>query len=378
MKTSILFGIIALLLLAACAQEAVQSTPAKEPVVIKIGALLPLSGDAAAYGTEFQRIADIALEEINAQGGVNGNKLEIIYEDSKCNPKDGATAAQKLIDVDKVKVILGGACSGETLGAAPIAEQAKVIMLSPSASSPDITNAGDFIFRTNPSDAYAGKIAAEKTIRMGFKKVAIIHETTDYAQGLKKVFEETFRNKGGEVATIEKYGSDENDFKTQLSKIKASNPEAVYIVTQSPNKAGLILKQMKQIGLNKQVIMDAVMIRGTLKDSTDLLEGVVGVEPKFDQNGSVAKTLFDKYHAKYGNETFGFYDAATYDAVYLIAEGLGKHGDNTEAFRDFLYATKNRPGAIGDITFDKNGDLITKFSVTQVKNGKLEEIEVAQ
>ncbi|MBI5064655.1 ABC transporter substrate-binding protein [Candidatus Woesearchaeota archaeon] len=367
MKKILLSVLVILVLLTSCSGVSNNT--------IKIGAMLPLTGDASQYGTEFQRVAEIAAQEINDAGGINGKKLEIIYEDSKCNPKDGATAAQKLINVDDVKVILGGACSGETLGASPIAEQNKVIILSPSASSPDITNAGDFIFRTNPSDAFAGKVAAEKAASMGFKKASIIHENTDYAQGLKRVFEQVFKESGGEVVSVESYSSEESDFRTQLAKIKAANPDVVYLVPQSPIKGGLLVRQLKEAGVKSQLVMDAIMLRGILKDLGSQLEGVIGVEPKFDEKGPIAAPMLSKYKAKYGEVTFGFYDSATYDAVYLIAEALQKYGENAEKIRDYFYSIKGRPGAIGEITFDKNGDLLMKFSVEEVKNGQLVVLE---
>src|SRR3989344_5643530 len=164
MKKSILAVlVISIFLLAACSQQAQDS---KEQVQetqgsYKIGVMAPLTGDGAAYGLPIQKAIKIAIDEVNAKGGVNGVKLEPIYEDSKCNPKDGNAAAQKLVNVDKVKVIIGGACSGETLGAAPITGASKVVLLSPSATSPDITTkGGDYTFRVAPSDAYAGIVAA--------------------------------------------------------------------------------------------------------------------------------------------------------------------------------------------------------------------------
>src|SRR3989344_5679165 len=195
------------LILSACqVQQAPQQPaggevkPAQAQGTYKIGVMYPLTGDGASYGLPIQRTTRIAVDEINAQGGVNGRKLEVIYEDSKCNPKDGNAAAQKLVNLDKVKVIIGGVCSGETLGAAPITEAAKVVLISPSATNPDITNAGDFVFRLAPSDAFAGVVASDYAFNgMDARNAAVISESTDYAQGLRKVFKEEFVKLGGKI-----------------------------------------------------------------------------------------------------------------------------------------------------------------------------------
>ena len=141
---------------------------------IKIGYIGPLTGGVAAYGETEKNVIELALQEINSSGELN-RKLEVIYEDGKCDGKDAATAAQKLINIDKVKIILGGACSAETLAAAPLAEENKVILFSSFASNPSISQAGDYIFRNCFSDADFGKADAEFIVSRGIKRVAALH-----------------------------------------------------------------------------------------------------------------------------------------------------------------------------------------------------------
>src|SRR3989344_222432 len=238
MKNSILtFLTILVIFMAACAppQKVEEKELAKFQGSYKIGVMLPLTGDAAAVGLPEQRGIKIAIDEMNAKGGVNGRKLEAIYEDSKCNAKDGNAAAQKLVNVDKVKVIVGGVCSGATLGASPITEENKVILISPSATSPDITNAGDFVFRVAPSDAYAGIVTSDYAFNdLKTKKAALITETTDYAQGLRRVFKENFAKLGGEIVADETYNPEDTDFRTQVTKVKAASPEVIYLIPQAP------------------------------------------------------------------------------------------------------------------------------------------------
>jgi branched-chain amino acid transport system substrate-binding protein len=248
----------------------------KEP--IKIGFIGPLSGDASSYGIPIKNAISLAVEEINNTGGINGRKIEIVYEDGKCTGKDAVSAAQKLINIDKVKIIIGTVCSGELLAIAPITEPAKVLLLSPSASSPDITHAGDFIFRNNPSDADGGKALA-KLVREKYTKAAIISENTDYAQALARVFVEHFRSLGGEVVAQENFDPGTKDFRSILTKIKASNPQALVVNPQTEIAGGLIVKQAREIGITIP-LYGTVVLAGTkaIETAGEYAEGMLVID----------------------------------------------------------------------------------------------------
>ncbi len=375
----IFLGILTLILISLVACQVQQAPPTgqqpQQPKgTYKVGIMLPLTGDGAAYGLPIQKAAKIAIEEINAKGGVNGRLLEPVYEDSKCNPKDGNSAAQKLINVDKVKVIIGGACSGETLGAAPIAEANKVVVLSPSATNPDITNAGDFIFRLAPSDAYAGVVASDYAYNdLKAKKAAIISESTDYAQGLRKVFKENFEKLGGEVVADETYNPEDTDFRTQVTKVKAANPDVIYVVPQTVPKGVLLVKQIKEAGLSQQLMTAEVIIgRNVIKENAADMEGLIGVEQKFDEKATKAAALLAKYTQQAKEEPpFPAYMSAAYDIVYLVADAITQNGYDGEKIRDYFYAVKDYEGAVGKVSIDENGDVILDFNVRQAKNGEL-------
>ena len=371
---------LVLLLISACAVQQQAPTEYKKPVQFqgsyKIGVMLPLTGDGAAYGLPEQKGVKIAIEEINAKGGINGRKLEAIYEDSKCNPKDGNAAAQKLVNIDKAKVIVGGACSGETLGASPITEANKVILISPSATNPDITKAGDFVFRVAPSDAYAGVVASDyafKDLKAG--KAAIISEATDYAQGLRKVFKENFAKLGGEIVADETYNPEDTDFRTQVTKVKSANPDVIYLVPQVPQKGLLLVKQIKEAGLKQQQLLTAEVIigqRDMIKENAADFEGLIGVEQKFDDKNPKAAALLAKYKQETKEDAqFPQFVSSAYDIVYLLADAIGKNGYDSEKVRDYLYAVKDYDGAVGKVTIDENGDPIMDYSVKQAKNGEL-------
>ncbi len=372
MKTIIAI-LVALLFLSACAVDEVQTT--KTPEKIVFGGIAPLSGDCAEYGTAAYDGIMIALEEINAKGGINGKQVEIIFEDDKCNAKDTTTAVQKLITVDGVKVIFGGASSSETIAAAPIADPAKVILISPMSSSPDITNSGDFVFRTVPSDSYAAKIAGDFAFKR-WKKVAVISELKDYSQGQRNVFKDNFVELGGEIVADEVYGPDDTDFRTQILKIKTGNPDVIVVYPQSDVKGLAVVKQLRESGLNQQLLGSEILIaKSTVEKAPDLLEGFIGVEPGIGDVTPKAAALFAKYKEKKGKEPpLAPYMASAYDDVYLISDAISAVGLDTEKIRDWLYNVKDYDGAIGKINFDKNGDPLLKFVTKQVKDGKAVEV----
>ena len=178
--------------------SSVSSPGQQEP--IKIGVVLPLTGDLSSMGEPAKDAVEFALEEINNAGGINGRKLEAIFENGKCDGAASISAVQKLINVDKVSAIIGEICSGATIAMAPIVEKNKVPLISPCSSNPDITNMGDYIFRVYPSDSLQGKYMAEyvKNV-LNYSKVAVLYVNNDWGKGVAEVFKKTFINMGGEI-----------------------------------------------------------------------------------------------------------------------------------------------------------------------------------
>jgi len=247
---------LASLLFANCGGSA---TPAAQtgPQIITLGALAPLTGDAASYGIDMQHSAGLALKDVNAAWAAQGMTLKLQWENGACNGKDAATAAQKLVDADGVQVILGGFCSSETLAAAPITEAAKVVLFSSGSSSPDVTNAGEYVYRNWPSDSFQGTKLAEFAEQNEWKTVAMISEETDYAKGIAGAFIAKFKDLGGTV-NEEKYLSDDTDFKTQITKLKATNPDVWFVNPQTPVKADVLFKQMKDLGIAGPFLLNDV------------------------------------------------------------------------------------------------------------------------
>ena len=224
-----------------------------EEKVVKIGGLMPLSGDGAKYGQSAKSGIDLAIEGINAKGGVKGHKIEVIYEDSQGLPTTGVSAFQKLITSNEKPAVIGGLFSSVTLAIAPIANREHVVVLSPTSSAPAITKAGDYIFRNCASDIFEGEImarAAKETL--GLTRIAIIYINNDYGVGIKNVFKKEFTVLGGKLVAEEAFPQGATDFRTQITKVKQFNPEAVYIIGY--RELGSLLKQAKELGLNVQFL----------------------------------------------------------------------------------------------------------------------------
>ena len=195
----------------------------------KIGAMDALTGVAESYGNPLLQAKLMAVQEINAAGGINGRMLELIVEDSKCVAQDAITAYNKLTDVDGVKIILGATCSGAMLGAAPRAEEDGVILFSASATSPDIATAGDYIFRTAINDLQLGIDIGNTLWADGVRSIATITETTDYAEGARRTAVAQFEKLGGTVVAAEGYSSEVLDFRSQLTKLFDKEPDGLLL-----------------------------------------------------------------------------------------------------------------------------------------------------
>jgi branched-chain amino acid transport system substrate-binding protein len=345
---------------------------------IKIGFIGALTGDAASYGEPIKNSIELAVIDVNSSGGINGRKIEMIYEDAKCSGKDAVSAVQKLINIDKVKIIIGGICSGEILSVASITESAKVLILSPGASSPDVTQAGDFVFRNIPSDSEGSQTLA-KLIMEKYKTAAIISENSDYAQGNRKVFTSTVNTLKGTMVADENYAPGTTDFRSILTKIKATNPDALVINPQTEIAGATIINQARELGIIAP-IYGTVIVAGskTAEIAGANAEGMIVFDaPGLREDNTKAVKFLADYTAKYGKPSFiEFYLGAGNDAVYIMAQAISKAGTDTEKLRDYLYDLKSYNGVIGTYSFDENGDLTGIGSVIKIiKDGKAVEMK---
>lgn len=345
-------------------------TPSKKET-LKIGFISPLTGDAASIGVVNKAAVEVAVEEVNAQGGINGKNLEVIYEDGQCNAKTASSAAHKLIDIDKVPVILGGLCSTETSAFAPGAMQKKVLVLSHGSSAPALSRTGKYFFRSYPSDLNQGKFAAEYAYNtLKVKKVAILYHISDWGSGIRDVFEQQFRKLGGTIVAAEGTKQDIKDYRAQLTKIKAVQPDLIY-APMYPEGSIAALNQAKELGIPTK------MLGGDAWADTKLQKEVSGKgEYLYTEPVSAYPEDFKaKILAKTKGEQVALATANAYDNVKMIAEVLKKAGTDPDKMADELRATKYA-GVSGNIAFDASGDVTTAaYVVKQIKDGKAEVVK---
>ncbi len=371
-KLSLFALALSLAFLAACAKDQTGGGAAALPDVIKIGFVGPLTGNAGAYGQDVKNGIAIYFEE---HPDIAGKPVQMIYEDGKCNGQDAANAAQKLINIDKVQVIIGGQCSGETLAAAPIAEANKVVMISTLSSSPAVTTAGDYIFRNYPSDAKVSETMVNYVIK-NHQKVAMITEQTDFGQGYRKAINEHLTNKGKTDMLVldEAYPADNADFRTLLTKVKETGADALIAIVQAPVTGGFVAKQVAELGLDVQIYSgDALIGTDFFATAKDAAEGVkvsvVKEDPSRNGYNAFAAKFLEEYGKAQANTVF---PAFGYDAAQIVSEGIAEVGYDGTALKDYLNGMSKFKGIASDVDFDENGDNNVPAFILVARNGEFE------
>lgn len=339
---------------------------------IKIGAVLPLTGEIAEYGKRCKAGIDIAVEELNQAGGINGKTLMVIYEDSRGISQDGVSALQKLISIDNVRIVVGAVASSVTLAMEPIATKNKVILFSPASSSPKLTGISKYFFRDWPSDVLEAKVLADFVYsNLRLKKVAILFVNNDYGLGLSSEFNRNFIKLGGQIPVVESYEQGATDFRGQLTKMKEVNPDAIYLAGFHREMA-FATKQIRELGINVQIFGDADYgVQELLEIAGTSAEGAIYSTPEYEPAiGSASMKHFaEAFRTKYGKDPSNF-EANGYDAVKILAEAIGKTGMDTERISAYISSLKNYHGASGDISFGVNGEVTKPVAIKIVRNGK--------
>ncbi len=345
----------------------------KEKDIIKIGAILPLTGDVAVYGNSLKKGVDLAVDRYNADS-LNHKKIELVYEDSKANPKLAVSSFEKLISTENCNIVLGGFSSAEALSIAPIAEKNKIVFISPTASSPSLTNAGDYIFRTTPSDNFDGKIMARFAFnKLKLKNVAILFENNDYGIGISKVFIEKFTNLGGSIAIQKSFESGTKDFSSQLLAIKKANPDGLYIIADG--EIGLILKQKQVLSFNSVKVFTVGLAESpkVIEIAGNASNGVCYSFPAFQLNSEsdIIASFVSSFETKY-KEKPDVLGAYGFDLMNITIEALKNSPTNSEEIKNELYNIKNFKGVTGNTSFDKNGDVEKSAGIKIINNGKFD------
>ena len=345
---------------------------AAEP--IKIGELASLTGKEAGFGqTSHQRVM-LAIEEINAAGGVLGRPLELLYEDNQTKAGESATAVKKLISRDKVVALIGEVSSGRSLEAAPIAQQAKIPMIAPAATNPKVTQTGNYIFRVCFIDPFQGTVMAKFAKEdLKVKRVAVLSSVSNaYSLGLAKFFKETFTAGGGEIVIEKNLSEGDKDFRAQLTAVKAANVEAVYVPCYY-TEAALIVRQARDLGLTIPFFGgDGWEDEQLLKIGGEALNGCYySTHFSAENTDPVVANFVKKYKARWNGELPGAFSALGYDDIYVLADAIKRAGGTDHAkLRDALAATKDFPGITGKTTINAERNASKPATIITLQDGK--------
>ena len=374
MKRIPLAALAAALLLAGC-------TPKADDSVIRIGEYGALTGDIATFGQTTHEGIQLAVDEINAAGGINGKKVELSTEDDQGKPEQASLVAEKLITRNNVHVLVGEVASSNSLAAAPIAQRHQVPMVSPSSTNPKVTQQGDYIFRVCFIDPFQGKVMAKFATETLHAKTAVIlrDQKADYSMGLADVFAKEFPAMGGKVLADKAYVAGDVDFKAQLTSFRELKPDVIYVPGYY-GEVGLIAKQARQLNMKQP------LLGGDGWESEELYKiGGAALENCYfsnhcapDSAEPVVKDFVAKYIAKYKHAP-GALAMLGYDAIKVVAAAIARSKSlRGPDLRDALAATKDFAGVTGLLTIDADRNAVKSAVVLQIKGGKAVYLETVK
>ena len=360
---------LALVLLVAVVALKMQNKGGPHREVIRIGAILPLTGDAAQWGIGAKRGIELAVDEYNSFVGLSGRQVFVVYEDDQLEPRIGTQAMQKLVSVNHVQAVIGSISSSVTLAIAPIAENNNVVLISPASTSHEITNAGDFIFRTISSDIFEGRAMAKFAYEQrDFREIAIISVNSAGTKGMADAFLDMFSSLGGKVVIYELVSQGITDFRASATKTIAENPEAIYVVG-FPLETAHMIKQLVELGFEGQLLSaqpaeDPEVRKIAGRACEGLIFTTTTVDP--DVGSEATKSFCNLYSERFSVPPQVFsYEA--YDAARLILEAIVEGA----SIRDFLYEIRDYEGASGEFSIDDNGDVEKQVRFVVIRNKEI-------
>jgi branched-chain amino acid transport system substrate-binding protein len=337
---------------------------------IKVGVYGDLTGQTASFGQSTKNGIQLAVDEINAAGGINGKKIELIVEDDQGQPQQATTVVQKLINQNKVHALLGEVASTNSLAAAPVAQSARIPMITPSSTNPKVTEVGDYISRVCFIDPFQGATMAKfAATTLKAKTAAILGDVnSDYSKGLTQYFEQEFTKNGGTIVTKEAYTQTDPDFKGQLTKIRNLNPDVIYIPGYY-SQVGIIARQARELGMNMP------LLGGDGWDSPEiwklggeaLKNSYISNHYSADNPAPEIQNFVKAYQAKF-NTVPDSLAALAYDAAKVLADAIKRAGgaEDSAKLKDAINATKNFAGVTGTITLDASRNAVKPAVVLEL------------
>ncbi|MFN0280092.1 MAG: ABC transporter substrate-binding protein [Pyrinomonadaceae bacterium] len=355
----------------ACVQKGTNSTTTTGGGdTIKVGVYGDLTGQTSSFGQSTKNGIELAVDEINAGGGVLGKKIQLVIEDDQGRPEQAKTVVQKLISQDKVQAVLGEVASTNSLAAAPVAQEAKIPMITPSSTNPKVTEVGDYISRVCFIDPFQGAVMAKFAANtLKAKTAAILGDVnSDYSKGLTQFFEEEFGKLGGRVLAKEAYTQTDPDFKGQLTKIRNLNPDVLYIPGYY-GQVGIIAKQARELDMNMP------LLGGDGWDSPELWKlGGASLKNSYLSNHYSAQNptpeiqnFVKAFKAKFNVEPDSL-AALAYDAAKVLADAIKRAGGASDGakLKDAINSTKDFLGVTGKITIDATRNAVKPAVVLEL------------
>lgn len=351
----------------------------KKADTIKVGANLEMTGGSASYGISSKNAIELAFKEINEKGGINGKQLELVVADNKSEAAEATNAMQKLVSQDNVVAVIGPNLSSSVIAASAINNSTKVLDIAPMATNPYVTvdqasgKTKDFNYRTCFIDPFQGTVMAKfATAELGVGNAAVlIDNSSDYAKGLAQFFKENFVKEGGAVTAEESYLQKDTDFKATLTKIKATNPDFLYVPGYY-QEVGLIVKQARELGMNMPIAggdgWDSAKmpeIAGAAALNNTYFSSLYSPEDSSDIN----KNFVAAYEKAYGQKPDVF-AALSYDSALLVAEAIKNAGSTEPAkISEAMAKINGFSGVSGSVTFDDKHNPVKSAVILEYKDG---------
>lgn len=353
-------------------EETPQASGTPQEGAVTLGAVLPLTGSSGTIGEDQRRGIELAVEQLNESGGVLGEDINVVIEDSQGQAASSLDAARKLISVDKAPVVIGEYSSGNTLPLGQLLQRQGVVHINPGSSSPEIADIGDLSFSTIGLDTIAGKFTADDVYKRGYETAAFLAPNNSYGEGVLRTFKEQYNSIGGEITTEILYTEGQSDYRSELQRLAEGEPDVV-VYTAYGQDSAVINRQAFERGLNETPWYGIYVSMTTADSEPGTVEGHIGMDVNFI--GPNGENYREAYQEKYGEDLASSFSGYTYDAVMLAAESIEKAGSAepeaiTKAMED---VGQTFEGVTGPIALDEDGQRTDQpYDVFKYTNGELD------
>ncbi len=338
-----------------------------------VGAVTPLSGKLSVYGVNLQKAMFVALDEVNATGGVKGKAMRIEFADNGSTAEGSVAAITKLIEVNRLPIIFGPAASGNFLAVCRIAQTHRTVLISAESAANSIARCGDYVFRLNPSDRLQAKALARMTIDRGHGRIALTYIDSAWGRELAEDFKTDFVAAGGSFVDNFPHRPGQTDFADAVHRLAAASARAVVVLSHVEETAAL-LRQASRVGFKPRWLLASAARSPELVNAAGAAaEGVIGTYPKVPHNTPQFRAYRAAFKRRYPGEPLPFFGAFNYDMVMLAARTLARaeSGDPAAVRTALIAAANGYVGASGEKTFDKDGQSPGTFGAWMVKDGRI-------